>query len=140
MRQLRPVTTPPPRPSTTTCHRCCASSLPAACPPPSRQASTSSAHASVIHGHRCFRWKRGCSANYVLCWLINRPSIAALAQRGDAEPLADREDLFEDGAGNRVGIGGGDLGQVADDVVGGWLAVRFCQPAFPECDAHPGER
>ena len=74
MRQLRSGTTAPPRPSTTTCHRCCGSSLPAACPPPSRQASTSSAHASVIHGHRCFRWKRRGSANYVLCWLINRRS------------------------------------------------------------------
>jgi hypothetical protein len=53
-------------------------------------------------------------------------------QSGDTEPFADREDLFEDGAGNRIGIGGTDLRQVGDDVVGARLAVGFGEPTLAQ--------
>src|ERR1700761_1074643 len=71
--------------------------------------------------------------NYVLCWSISS------SQSGHAEPLTDREDLLEDRARHRVGVGGADFGQVAGDIVGARFAVRCGEPAVPEADEDAGE-
>lgn len=66
-------------------------------------------------------------------------NVSDLGLGGDAEPVADGEDLLEDRARDRERLRGRHFAQVFRNVIGGRFAVRLGEPALTEADKHPGK-